>query len=343
MTSGESSNVIEKLRSPWAILAGIISGILAGIFLSDYGSEFKTIGEVFLAYMTMCTLPIIVSAIISSLGGAFRSKEASKKLLSMFKLIFAFLLMISSLSVGIFFFYGLDSNANANTHKTLGREVIKNSQASMELTTTDFGRLDFLKSLIPENIFAALSKGDIVGIIFFSIFLGIALGVLGCDSSQKLIEDFDAIFRACQVMLEWGLYFLPMGIACLIASQFSSLGGETFFAILKLCVYIYLVSIIIAFVFLIFISKLSGLSLKKSLSALKRPLLIGISTQDSLLAIPSLIDAFEQNFCQAKNESLHSTIPLTILFCKAVTLFQAREFLALSQNQNDAVTGLTVS
>lgn len=314
------STMFEKLRSPWAVVSGLIIGILSGIYLDDYGPEFKVIGEVFLAYMTMCTLPIIVSAIISSLGAAFRSKTASKKLFSMFKFIFILLLMTSFLTLGIFFFYGLNSEISSHTNKALGREVVKHSRISEHLSNKNTGRLDFLKELIPENIFAALSKGDIIGIIFFSIFLGIALGVLGCESSQKLIEDFDAIFRACQVMLEWGLYFLPLGIACLIASQFSALGGDTFMAIFKLCGFIYAVSGFIFIAFLVYISKLSGKSIKETLAALKEPLLIGISTQDSLLAIPSLINTFEVNFNARKDDSLHSTIPLTVLFCKAGTV-----------------------
>lgn len=310
----------ELFRSPWAVLTAVIGGIIAGTFLTDFAKEFKTIGEVFLAYMTMCTLPIILSAVISSLGAAFRSKAASRKLFAIFRLIVTFLLMISLLTVGVFFFYGLTASEHANHHQTLGKEVSKNSGAGASLTTKSEGRLAFLKSLIPENIFAALSNGDIIGIIFFSIFLGIALGVLGCESSQKLLDDFDAIFRACQVMLEWGLYFLPVGIGCMIASQVSALGGDTFFAIIRLCSFIYLVAAVIFVVFLVLISQVTGKSLKEVLVILKKPLIIGISTQDSLLAIPSLIEAFENNFSNRKEANLQSTIPLAVLFCKAGTV-----------------------
>ena len=316
--NSEQKSRLELLRSPWAILAGVIIGLLVGTFLPEKGKNLGIIGELFLSYMTMCTLPVIVSAIISSLGGAFKSKAASKKLFSMFKFILLFSLLISSLSVGVFSCYELIFKVDKNSHQTLGTIVKTNADLSVvKDANKSIARLEFLRKLIPENIFAALSKGDIVGIIFFSIIMGVALGMLGCKSSQKLLDDFDAIFRACQVMLEWGLYFLPLGICSLIASQFANLGHDTFKAVLGLCGFLYLVAILVALIFWGLISKISGKTMKESFEALKRPLLIGVSTQDSLLAIPSLIDTFQENFNQDNDDSLKSTIPLTVLFCKA--------------------------
>ncbi len=321
MEKEKKESWFENLRSPWAILIGVILGFAFGVLFPNNGKDFQLVGDLFLSYMTMCTLPIIVSAVISSLGGAFRSKKASKRLLSMFKNILLFNLMIAALTAGVFSYYEMGYKIDKEKQKTLGNLVkVHSSDNEVSLANKNVLSLDFLKKLIPENIFAALSKGDIVGIIFFSIFLGIALGVLRCESSQKLLEDFDAIFRACQVMLEWGLYFLPIGICSIIASQFSSLGGETFRAILELCFYLYMVSCFVILIFWYLISKVSGKSMKEVFVALKKPLLIGVSTQDSLLAIPSLIVAFQNSFNQDNDDSLQSTIPLTVLFCKTGTI-----------------------
>lgn len=96
---------------------------------------------------------------------------------------------------------------------------------------------DTLLNIIPKNIFTSLSDGDILPIIVFALFVGVMLAKLG--SKASVVANFFGQFN--DIMMEMTMAIMkvaPIGVFCMIARTFSSIGFDAFLPMAKymLCV-----------------------------------------------------------------------------------------------------------
>ena len=76
MAAPEKKSIIQLLLSPWAILAGIAAGVLIGLYQPSLAAKLAPTGEMYLSLLQMCVLPIMMTAIISSIAPLFAEHEA---------------------------------------------------------------------------------------------------------------------------------------------------------------------------------------------------------------------------------------------------------------------------
>jgi len=105
------------LLSPWAVLTGMVSGVAIGIYAKFLVVNIEFFGNLYLTLLKMCSLPIMITAVIVSLGKLFQSNEAGKyikKLLTCI-LLFLFISSILGIGAGILLKPGSDLSAKAKT------------------------------------------------------------------------------------------------------------------------------------------------------------------------------------------------------------------------------------
>ena len=93
----------------------------------------------------------------------------------------------------------------------LGEVLIGNRQTGKE-------------GLIPRNIFNAMVQMDFLALIVFSIIFGIALSSLG-DKGARASEIIAAVNDAIHTIVEWVMYFIPIGIFGIISARIGAAGG----------------------------------------------------------------------------------------------------------------------
>ncbi len=87
---------------------------------------------------------------------------------------------------------------------------------------------DILQRLVPDNPVGAAAGGDILGLIFFSIVLGAAIGVMTGKTGDLLRQGFSAGFEAMMKVTTWVIRLLPIGVFALLARAVSQMGLEVF-------------------------------------------------------------------------------------------------------------------
>ncbi|MCB0331548.1 MAG: dicarboxylate/amino acid:cation symporter, partial [Bdellovibrionales bacterium] len=88
-------------------------------------------------------------------------------------------------------------------------------------TESTFG--DVLRNIIPKNIVAAAVQGNVLGLIFFSIFLGVALLQIPSKTDAAVLrQGSNAAFQAIIWMIEKAMLFAPLGFLSLIADLVGS-------------------------------------------------------------------------------------------------------------------------
>lgn len=93
----------------------------------------------------------------------------------------------------------------------------------------------FIRSLVPANIFDSLAKGQMLPIIFFSLFFGLTAATLPAER-RNFLHDFFAAMQAVTIrMVEFVMYAAPLGVFCLLTIAVADLGASVFSAMAAYC------------------------------------------------------------------------------------------------------------
>lgn len=307
MVSGKQQQqnlVVALLTSPWSLLVSIAIAVVIGLLFHDVAQILKPFGLMYLYLLEMTVIPIIVSAIISSVAGLAKSTGMRDFLFRMIAIFVAMLIAAALAGTlgGIIGHPG--SGLDEQTRNTLG-SIVKTQQSQyspdLELSLSaptvhksQPGLIDFIVQIVPRNIFSALSSGRALALIFFSIVFGIAIGVLRGEQGESLIALFDGLFKAFQKIITWLMVALPIGLVCLLADQIASTGFQILLAMLKFILIFYAVGIIVFLIDVAIIWRRSRERLGTVLKAMLDPIIVSLVTRSSFATLPTAIKALEQ-------------------------------------------------
>jgi adenylate cyclase len=318
------------LKHPVVILAAAVIGSAIGLYndpisallgVKSFAKIIGVPGQIYLFYLQMTVIPIIITAIASSLGRLIRNKSSRDGFVK--KLVVCFLIGIGLTAAAGVIIGSLGkpgAGLDQNTRSLLTNLVSSGPQSDaleVSLSTSVIpeilrqeGLSTFFTNMVPSNIFSALSLGSTMAVVFFSITFGIAIGLLKDDSAVLLINLFSAIFEAFQKLVNSSLYLLPLGLICLMAEQIATVGIQIFMAMSK---FIILYCIGTGFLFIvstIIIWQRSGQKNPfKVLSIMFEPVMLALATRSSMATLPSAINSLHRGLGFNKNQ-VNLTLPL---------------------------------
>lgn len=328
----------QWLTSPWAILAGITAGAAVGAFNKDLAGYLMPVGKLFLALLQMTVLPIMICAVVSSLANLLRSKAASRYLAKMIVVFLSGLIFSSLVGLCVGIWGGSGQSLDQRSRDALGKMMTENElgakqAAAKEAAPESFISIhdpivktgehhpfrDFLSGIVPSNIFAALSQGENLKILFFSIILGVALATVGIRQTDQIIHATYVLFKAFENVIGWMMYFLPFGLFCLLAGQVAQAGLSIIVSLLRFVLMIYAASALIVVINGLIIRFKAGTSFSSAYLSLRKPLIISFGTRSSFVAMPSAIQALSEDLGFEK-ETVNLMIPLGITLCRFGTV-----------------------
>lgn len=310
------ASVISRLGpmilSPWATAVALVLAVGLGLWLPSIALALKPVGGVYLAFLQMCSLPLVICGVIASIGRILRDGESKRYLGRLVLVIVGGLFLTAVLAVVLGLAVRPGSGLTTEASHTLGRLLsdseVQGVTANMEHKPVSF--VDFLAGAIPRNIFQALSQGSQLPILFFSLVLGVALGFTNSLKSQQTIESFEATFDALIKLIEWLLYLLPIGLISLLAPQIAEAGFGVFVAMLKLIVLINVAALISLLVGNVIIARRTDRPYFTVLRQLIDCLLIAFATKSSFAAIPSALSAMQR--LGMSKDTTDLVIPLSV-------------------------------
>ncbi len=190
-----------------------------------------------------------------------------------------------------------------------------------------------LLEIIPTNPIAALADGDVLAIIFFSLFLGIA--ILSTGAAGKPLGDlFNSASEVVLKITHYVMEVAPFGVFALVSFTAASQGLEALQAILTLIVAVYLGLIAHAVItYGILIRVVLNLPLVRFFRGMTDPIAVAYSTASSSATLPVTIAAASDNL-GIKKSVAGSVLPLgatinmdgTALYLGILALFTAQAF-----------------
>jgi Na+/H+-dicarboxylate symporter len=302
------------LLSPWTVLASILAGAVAGLWSPAVGAALAPYGDIYLALLKMCVLPIMMAALVSSLGRLLASGQAPlyvRRLALVFGLgLLAAALFGALLATAV----GPGRQVDETTRVVLAQEVLRVEQATPDHVTGPAERtgfVGFLRSIVPANVFAAASSGSVLPLVFFFVLAGVALGSLRNDRAAVALRVADAAYEAMLRVIGWLMYGLPFGLACLVADQVSRTGLRVLGAMLALLGTVYLGALVLLAVYVLVIWRRVGGTLGGTLAAIREPVLVALGTSSSAASIPATLRCAHQGL-RREREAGDLVVPLGV-------------------------------
>lgn len=285
---------LQKFISRNWILVGMISGILTGLILNMYvdnplikdtilmNNVFYFGGNLFIRLMKMLVVPLVFSSIVVSLISISNMRKLGK--IGRRAIVFYILLTVIALIIAL----GVTSIIQPGIGMKLADTGNATSIAA-NLTITDT-----ILNIIPENPINALTSGEMLPIIIFATLIGYIMVKL-----RREIHVADRIFKELNdimmILTETVMKFAPVGVFCMMARTFGTMGFENIFPLAKLigCVAIG-VGILIFIVYPIMIFVFTRLNPFKFLKKYVPVMLFAFSSASSSATIPLNIDTLEE-------------------------------------------------
>lgn len=273
-----------------ALLLGIACGVVfhylvpSGTVRDDIivNGIFQFVGQGFIRLMQMLVVPLVFCSIAcgaASVGDVKTLGRIGGKTLGTYIVTTALAVTIA-LTVGNLINPGLGVDAS---------QLTSNASTS-NVQTSDVSIMDTLLGIIPTNPFNALAEGNMLAVIFFSLFLGILMAIMGrkVEHVRRFFEEFNGLMMK---MTEAVMLVSPIGVFCLLARTFTNLGVEMFLPLIK-----YMLGVVIAlgiqcFIVYVLIFLIFGhMNPLKFFKKFANVMLFAFSTDSSNATIPLNID-----------------------------------------------------
>jgi aerobic C4-dicarboxylate transport protein len=272
------------------VLIGIILGIIVGLSFPAFFQTGKIISDIFISLIKMVIAPIIFFTVVLGITGAGNMKKVGRvggKGILYFEIVSTIALLIG-LVVGTFIKPG-KGVVLATTNKEKVAVYVDQGK--------EMNWIDFFTHIVPDNIIGAFAKGDIIQILFFSIFFAVGLMMIK-KGNEGIINTFGVINKALFNILHIVMKLSPIGAFGGMAYTMGKFGIGSLLILGKFMLTFY--STVLIFIFLILngIMRYYGFSLIKLLKYLKEEIFIVIGASSSEAVLPSVMEKLEQAGCE---------------------------------------------
>lgn len=287
-------------------LFGAVAGILAHLlFATDTGIEpglarfialvTGPIGQVFLRLLFMLVVPLIFSALILGvveLGDPRRLGRIGFKTLLYTVIISAIAVLIGITLVNILQpGAGISPELKARLTQGAGERAATLTSAAAPKTG-----IDLLVQIVPNNPVKSAAEGDMLGVMFFSLLMGIGLAIVRTDASARLVDVIQGLYDVTMWLIGLVISLAPIGVAALLFTLTAELGYEI---LQQLALYVGVVVLALAIhqfvVYSLAVRFLGGMSPLFFFRGIRAAMITAFSTASSNATLPTALKVAEEN------------------------------------------------
>jgi DAACS family dicarboxylate/amino acid:cation (Na+ or H+) symporter len=192
----------------------------------------EPIGTLFLRLLLLLVVPLVFSSLVvgvAGLGDIRKIGRVGVKCL-VYTVIISAISVVIGLTVSNVIRPGerIDPEVSAKLQERYGKEAASRVTTSLETAkpTGDSGLMKAVKTLVPTNPVASAAKDspDMLGIMFFAIFFGVALTLIPPEKAQPVIALLDGVFDAIAKCIQLVMRLAPYAVFCLLFNMTAKFG-----------------------------------------------------------------------------------------------------------------------
>ena len=298
---------MKKLALHWQIMIGMILGILFGFIALQFGWQnfiadwIKPLGTIFVKLLKLIAVPLIIASLIKGISDL---KDISKfKNIGIRTILIYIGTTVIAISIGLVLVNVIQPGDGisqetidklSNTYANSSSITSKIDEASKQQSS---GPLQFVVDMVPDNAVAAMSNNKaMLQVIFFTIFLGISMLLIGEKSAKPLKNFFDSLNDAILKMVDLIMIISPYAVFALLANVVVTSGDpDILLALLKYAG----VVVFGLLIMIVFYSILVSVYTKKNpfwfLKELSPAQLLAFSTSSSAATLPVTMERVEEH------------------------------------------------
>ena len=313
------------------VMIGLLLGVILGTFCfyqfpdkavaADIAKYMSLVSSIFLKLIKMIIGPLVLSTLvvgIGHMGDAATVGRVGAKTMGWFVSASIVSLLLGLLMVDIL-------------QPGVGIQIADQSTTTANLSTAAFSVENFVDHVVPTSIFKALADGEILQIVVFSIFAGVALVALG-ERGHPLLEVADNISHVMLVITGYVMKLAPIAVCASIASVMTKSGPGILLNFAKFLGGFYLTLVVLWAILLTVGWFLLGPRLVDLVRRMYEPFLLAFSTASSEASYPKILEQLEKFGVSKKIASF--VLPLgysfnldgTMAYCTFASMFIAQAY-----------------
>tara|TARA_B100000902_G_scaffold94381_1_gene97317 strand:- start:1018 stop:2346 length:1329 start_codon:yes stop_codon:yes gene_type:complete len=299
---------MRKLELHWKIIIGMLLGLVFGFIMTqvDGGKDFsndwiKPIGTIFIKLLKLIAIPLILASLIKGISDL---KDISKfQLIGLRTIVIYVITTIIAITIGLLLvnFFEPGNGISNETISKLTNTYAQNSGVQDKLAAAsvqkETGPLQFVEDMVPDNAFKAFSNNRLMlQVIFFSIFLGISMLLIGDKKSKPLKSLFDSLNDVVLKMVDLIMLTAPYAVFALLANVVVSSGDpDILYALLRYAIVIIIGLLLMIVIYSIIVSSFTKKNPFWFLKQISPAQLLAFSTSSSAATLPVTMERVEEH------------------------------------------------
>ena len=267
------------------IFIGLLLGIAVGYLWPQFGVAVKPLADIFLRMIKMIIAPLLFSTLVVGIAGTGDMKAMGRiglKAIVYFEIATTIALFLGLLLVNVF-------KPGAGLALPIGADT----SAAAAMAQSQQHAWDILLHMFPTSVIDSMARGDILQVVIFSLFFGIALAAIGAKG-QPVVDVLDSTAQAMFKFTGYVMAFAPVGVFAAIAATVGGKGLGILFTLGKLVALMYTGLAIFALIVLGAVSYLIRVPFFTFVKAIREPFLIAFTTASSEAALPKALEVMER-------------------------------------------------
>ena len=264
------------------IFIGLVAGIVVGHFAPSFGLAIRPLADAFLRLIRMIIAPLLFSTLIVGIAGTGDLKAMGR--IGLKAIVYFEVATTIALVLGL----GL-----VNLFQPGAGVALQGDTSTLGTLAAPQRGWDIFLHLFPTSVIDAMARGDILQVVVFATFFGVALAAIG-SKGKPVLDVLDSTAQAMFKVTGYVMICAPIGVFAAIAATVGGKGLAILVTLGKLVAIMYLGLTI--FVLLVFggVSLIVGVPFMAFVKAIREPFLIAFSTASSEAALPKSMEIMER-------------------------------------------------
>ena len=275
-----------------ALLIGLALGAMSGAMAEgprgDVLATASFVGTLWLNALKMTVIPLVVALLV--VGIAKSAEAAMGGRIAGRSVLWIVIICTASAVLGALGTLVL-TRIFPLAHSTAASLQAALAGVEQKASTPLPGIADFFKGVIPPNVFAAATNGDVLPLVVFAVLFALALGKISETGRKSVVTLFEAVGDALLVIIAWVLWIAPLGVFALAFTVGSAAGGSAFAGLGHYVLLISIVGIIVTLLGYPLAIIVGRVPTRTFLRAMVAPNAVAISTRSSLASLPAMLTA----------------------------------------------------
>ncbi|MBR0946012.1 MULTISPECIES: dicarboxylate/amino acid:cation symporter [Bradyrhizobium] len=274
------------------VLAALVLGVILGMAVPDFAIGLKILSDAFLKLISMIVAPIVFCVVVHGIAGAGDLKKVGR--VGVKALVYFEVMTTVALVVGLLLAYLFGPGHGMNIDPSTLDAKALNTYADNAHKLSGGGIGAFLMNVIPSTSFDALSRNDVLQVLFFAVLFGVGLALVGGEKGALVTSIIDAastvLFRVMGLIVR----VAPLGVLGAVAYTVGKYGVGSLKQLVSLVMLFYVSVGIFVLGVLGGVMALAGINILKFLSYLREELTIVLATASSDAVLPQIMKKLER-------------------------------------------------